>query len=82
MEWADCYLQNTYFSRQNIFLILNFQGFLYIDDEFMRGMAWQHIILTGFFLRPVVKTVETGGMLKPHDDSDARSIIIAKMVIH
>lgn len=35
-----------------------------------------------FFLRPVVKVVETGEMLNLRDDPDTRSIIIAKMVIH
>ena len=35
-----------------------------------------------FFLRPVVKVVETGEMLNLRDDPDTRSIIITKMVIH
>ena len=35
-----------------------------------------------FFLRPVVKVVETGEMLNLSDYQDTRSIIIAKMVIH
>lgn len=35
-----------------------------------------------FFLRPIVKIIETGEMLNLRDDPNARSIIISKIVIH
>lgn len=46
----------------------------------MHGVVAQNF--ERFFLRPVVKIVETGEMLNLRDDPDARSIIITKMVIH
>ena len=49
-------------------------------------VQWMHGVVAKnferFFLRPVVKVVETGEMLNLRDDPDTRSIIITKMVIH